>query len=143
MKTYYVKTSDLPYLYSLPKEGALYVKLNPRFRTLESVRVFKAFISRWRQDSLTINRRDLTLAKIRTTIIRSCMNQLIDVLEPPAKNEPSHVRINRTLRERYIKANIPFPPPRVNNSYLEMIFKNLQIRHYYNGFLERGFEAFL
>ena len=72
----------------------------------------------WRKSETRISKKTLTLAKMRTLVIRDFMNTLVDSIVPPTSAEDYHLRISKTYRFRYIKADIPIPPPRVNNLYI-------------------------
>lgn len=78
----------------------------------------------WGKSEERLSKKILTLAKMRTIIIRDAMNNLVDELVPPVETEDYHFRIGKTYRNRYIKSGIPVPPPRVNNSYLEGLFSH-------------------
>ncbi len=47
--------------------------------------MFDAFIIDWKKSEARVDRKILTLAKMRTVIIRDAMNTLVDSIIPPKK----------------------------------------------------------
>jgi hypothetical protein len=48
-----------------------------------NIRVYGAFVMIWKSAQGKVNRKTLTLAKMRTIIVREAMNTLVDQLVPP------------------------------------------------------------
>jgi hypothetical protein len=52
----------------------------------------------WKKSVNRSNKKKLTLAKMRTVIVRDAMNALVDTLVPPESDEEYHLRISKTYR---------------------------------------------
>lgn len=83
----FVRIEELAKVYPLDLDLYDFVRLDPRCGGENEQRLFDAFLVDWQKSKNRISKKTLTLAKMRTIIIRDAMNTLVDLIIPPKETE--------------------------------------------------------